>query len=283
MVVTAADGSGATDSITVNISVTDVNEAPTVTGAESAEVAENSTEAVAGFTATDPDADDTITLSLSGDDAEAFTISEDGMVSFAASPDFEAPADADMDNVYMVTVTATDSGDATDSIDVTVTVSDMNEAPTVSGEAAVDYAEHGTDPVGTYMADDPDAGDAITWSLSGADAASFNISEDGILSFVAPAIEEESDDANGEDANGDDANGEDANGAEANGEDANGDDANGDDAMVLRPTATTPMVLRPTATTPMVLRPTVVTPMVRPSLPPTSNNPATQTVTTSTK
>ena len=41
------------------------------------------------------------------------------------------------------------------------------------------------------MAVDPDAGDAITWSHSGADAASFNISEDGILSFVAPAIEEE--------------------------------------------------------------------------------------------
>ena len=150
--VTATDPSGASDSITVNISVTDVNEAPTITGAESAEVAENSTEAVGGFTATDPDTDDTTTLSLSGDDAETFTISEDGMVSFAASPDFETPGDADMDNVYTVTVTATDSGEATDSIDVTVTVTDVNEAPTASGEAAVDYAEHGTDPVGTYMA-----------------------------------------------------------------------------------------------------------------------------------
>ena len=28
----------------------------------------------------------------------------------------------------------------------------MNEAPAASGEAAVDYAENGTDPVGTYMA-----------------------------------------------------------------------------------------------------------------------------------
>ena len=183
--VTATDPSGASDSIAVTISVTDVNEAPTITGAESAEVAENSTEAVGGFTATDPDTDDTTTLSLSGDDAETFTISEDGMVSFAASPDFETPGDADMDNVYTVTVTATDSGEATDSIDVTVTVTDVNEAPTASGEAAVDYAEHGTDPVGTYMADDPDAGDAITWSLSGADAASFTISEDGMVSFAA--------------------------------------------------------------------------------------------------
>ena len=88
---------------------------------------------------------------------------------------------------------------ATDSITVNINVTNVNEAPAASGEAAVDYAENGTDPVGTYMASDPDDGDAITWSLSGADAASFTISEDGILSFAAPAIEEESSDANGDD------------------------------------------------------------------------------------
>ena len=180
--------------------------------------------------ADDPDDGDSVTWSLSGADAASFSISEDGMLSFAASPDFEAPADSDMDNVYTVTVTATDSGDATDAIDVTVTVTNVNEAPAASGEAAVDYAENGTDPVGTYMASDPDDGDAITWSLSGADAASFTISEDGILSFAAPAIEEESSDANGEGMNGAEANGEGMNGAEANGEGMNGAEANGDDA-----------------------------------------------------
>ena len=113
----------------------------------------------------------------------------------------------------------------------------MNEAPAASGEAAVDYAENGTDPVGTYSAPDPDAGDSVTWSLSGADAASFTISEDGILSFAAAPAEEASDedmngdggdDANGDDANGDDANGEGMNGAEANGEGMNGAEANGE-------------------------------------------------------
>ena len=66
-----------------------------------------------------------------------------------------------------------------------ISVTDVNEAPAASGEAAVDYAENGTDPVGTYSADDPDDGDSVTWSLSGADADSFTISEDGILSFAA--------------------------------------------------------------------------------------------------
>ena len=166
-------------------------------------------------------AGDTIGYALSGDDAGSFSIDASGQISVGADTalDFESMAS------YTVTVTATDRAGATDSITVNISVTDVNEAPAASGEAAVDYAENGTDPVGTYMASDPDDGDSITWSLSGADAASFTISEDGILSFAAPAIEEESSDANGDDANGDDANGDDANGDDANGDDANGDDA----------------------------------------------------------
>ena len=44
--------------------------------------------------------------SLGGDDAGAFSISADGMLTFRSSPDYENPMDADMDNVYMVTITA---------------------------------------------------------------------------------------------------------------------------------------------------------------------------------
>ena len=38
------------------------------------------------------------------------------------------------DNVYMVTVTATDPAGHTDTIDVTITVTDVNEAPTFTDE-----------------------------------------------------------------------------------------------------------------------------------------------------
>ena len=193
-------------------------------------VAENSEAGTAigdPVTATDfsINAGDTLTYALSGDDAGSFSIDASGQISVGADTalDFESQAS------YTVTVTATDRAGATDSITVTINVTDVNEAPAASGEAAVDYAENGTDPVGTYMADDPDAGDSVTWSLSGADAASFTISEDGILSFAAaPAIEEESSDANGEDANGDDANGDDANGEDANGANGGMNDANGE-------------------------------------------------------
>ena len=232
--VTATDSGEATDAIDVTVTVTNVNEAPAASGEAAVDYAENGTDPVGTYMASDPDAGDAITWSLSGADAASFTISEDGILSFAASPDFETPGDADMDNMYMVTVAATDSGEATDSIDVTVTVTNVNEAPAASGEAALDYAENGTDPVGTYMASDPDDGDSITWSLSGADAGSFSISEDGMLSFAAAPAEEASDeDMNGAETNGEgmddaEANGEGMNGAEANGEGMNGAEANGE-------------------------------------------------------
>ena len=88
--------------------------------------AENGTEPVARFSATDADGDP-ITFSLSGDDAAKFAISEDGELSFKSSPNFESPGDADADNVYMVTVRA-----ARGSTDVAVTVTNVDEAGSVS-------------------------------------------------------------------------------------------------------------------------------------------------------
>ena len=236
VVVTASDPSGAADGILVTINVTDeddgaaieLNEAPAFAeDPADLSVEENSAAGTAvgdPVTATDTNAGDSLTYALSGDDAGSFSIDASGQISVGADAalDFESQAS------YTVTVTATDKVGATDSITVTINVTNVNEAPVASGEAAVDYAENGTDPVGTYMASDPD-GDTITWALSGADAASFSISEDGMLSFAAaPAIEEEASDANGEDANGAEANGEGMNGAEANGEGMNGAEANGE-------------------------------------------------------
>ena len=75
--------------------------------------------------------------------------------------DFEAAK-----NVYMVTLTATDSFSDSASIDVTIMVTDADEAPDVTGDATKEYAENGTGSVATYTAEDPE-GAAIKWSLSG--------------------------------------------------------------------------------------------------------------------
>ena len=49
------------------------------------------------------------------------------LLTFKAVPNFEAPKDAGKDNVYNITVVATDSDDQTDEMDVTVTVTNVDE------------------------------------------------------------------------------------------------------------------------------------------------------------
>ena len=43
--------------------------------------------------------------------SDDFDISDEGMLSFKASPDFETPTDADTDNIYQVTVQASAGGE----------------------------------------------------------------------------------------------------------------------------------------------------------------------------
>ena len=184
--VTATDPSGLEATITVTIMVTNVDEAPeivvgglVISGKASIDYAENGTGTVATYTAAGPDAA-SATWSLSGDDAGDFTITG-GVLAFRSAPDHENPADADEDNVYQVTVEA-DDGTYMDTQDVTVTVTNVDELGTVSGEATVDYAENGTHAVATYTADGPAS---ATWSLSGDDAEDFAISTGGELTFAA--------------------------------------------------------------------------------------------------
>ena len=96
--------------------------APVFTSDTSAGVAENQRLA---YTAVATDADeDPLTYSLSGTDAALFTIdSTTGVVSFITAPDFENPGDAGGDNVYDITVTASDGTHSTDQT-VAITVTD---------------------------------------------------------------------------------------------------------------------------------------------------------------
>ena len=72
-----------------------------------------------------------------------FSISTLGELTFRSSPDYEAPNDANADNVYEVTVRASD-GNLVSTLDVEITVTDVNESGVVTGPTSVDYAENGT-------------------------------------------------------------------------------------------------------------------------------------------
>ena len=181
--ITASDGN-LSAAVDVTVTVTNVNEAPTVTGPAAVDFAENATGAVATYTAANPESDDSITWSVGGTDARRFTINSTGVLTFKASPDFELPRDANQNNIYEITITASD-GNLSAAVDVTVTVTNVNEAPTVTGSAAVDFAENATGAVATYTAANPESDDSITWSVSGTDARRFTINSTGVLTFKA--------------------------------------------------------------------------------------------------
>jgi sugar lactone lactonase YvrE len=108
------------------------NQDPTITSAgggatASKSVPENQT-AVTDVDATDPDSDP-LTYSLEGgaDDSD-FTINQtSGVLSFTTPPDFEAPGDANTDNVYEVTVAVSDGRGGSDSQQISVTVTNMDD------------------------------------------------------------------------------------------------------------------------------------------------------------
>jgi hypothetical protein len=142
VVVTATDAAGNATNQTLTVTITNLNEAPAITINSSNSTyalsqAENTTSVIT-YTATDVDAGTSLSFSISGTDAADFAInSSSGVLTFAASPDFEAPADSDVNNTYVVIVTVSD-GSLTDTQTLTVTITNVNEnsnigAPTVSG------------------------------------------------------------------------------------------------------------------------------------------------------
>ena len=138
MTVKANDGNGDTDTINVIIAVTDVDEAPEVTGQASINYAENGTELVHTFAANDPESG-TITWKVAGTDSGLFSINSVGELTFDTPPDFEAPTDTDSNNTYLVTVQASD-GTNTESLEVTITVTDEDEPPPAPAAPTVEAA-----------------------------------------------------------------------------------------------------------------------------------------------
>jgi hypothetical protein len=69
-----------------------------------------------------------LTFSITGGlDAPLFSITSGGVLSFKTAPDFESPADANADNVYLVQITVDDGAGGTAVQNIAVTVTDVSE------------------------------------------------------------------------------------------------------------------------------------------------------------
>ena len=200
VIVKASDGTN-TGEIAYTVTVTDINERPDIdedTVADYAEIEYDFTGTpgnVHTFTAEDYDDMDTIAWSLEGDDEDDFEIgSATGILTFKQDssagprPNFETPRDDDSDNVYEVTVVATDDDSPALSSKhaVTVEVTNVNEKPEITGTPSLvttsTYDENTTGNVADYNARDEE-GSTIAWSLTGTDRGDFAISTDGIVTF----------------------------------------------------------------------------------------------------
>ena len=189
--VTATDPGGLTDTVSVTITVTDVNEGPEISrvGSAPGSVRENYDPSLvlARYTATDPEEPSAqITRwSTSGTDGGDFVISEQGELRFRYTPDYERPADSNRDNTYVFTVQVSD-GRYYGTFEETITVTPVNEPPTItttsSSATALRQNENVISRLYTYRATDPERS-AVMWSVGGMDGRFFAIDERGQFSF----------------------------------------------------------------------------------------------------
>ena len=185
LTVTTTDAAGATFDQEFTLTVGSIQISATT-------FAENVAGAVVGdLSITDPDFTANVTYTLSGTDAASFEVVNGQLkLKDSVSADFETK------NTYSITVTATDTGGLTTSEDFTITINDINDAPTLANALAdqsvdEDSAFSFTVPVDTF--NDVDVGDTLTYTATLSDGSalpswlSFDAAKIGRAHLCTPA------------------------------------------------------------------------------------------------
>ena len=138
---------------------------------------------------TDPDAEThphhaNLTYTLSGGNTALFTINDETTGQIQIRVREGATLDYEANRSPRVMVRATDPGGLSDSITVTINLTNVDEPPVISGDDPGEYAENGMGPASTFTARDPERA-SVTWSLLGTDASVFSI-RGGVLRFQSP-------------------------------------------------------------------------------------------------
>ncbi len=164
--VRSTDGGGLFFEKTFTVTVNNVNETPTDIALSSTTVNEGQPAGtvVGTLTTTDPDAGDTFTYTLvagAGDtDNGSFTIAGNQLLTAAVF-------DLETKSSYSIRVRSTDAGGLFFEEVFTITVTNVNEAPTdiALSPSSVDEGQAAGTTVGTLSTTDPDAGDTFTYTL----------------------------------------------------------------------------------------------------------------------
>lgn len=158
---------------------------PTITSAAAQSVNENAAFSLA-LTASEA----VTWTKVGGADQALFTLS--GSTLSMTAKDFEAPTDANGDNVYVVTIRATDAASNFSERTFNVTVLNVSDtdttAPTITSSASPSVVENTANPSGTLT-----ASEAVTWTkVGGADQALFSLSGSTWTLNATPDFEQKS-------------------------------------------------------------------------------------------
>ena len=195
--VRTTDQGGLSTEKALTIAITDVNEAPTNLVLSSTVTPENvaAGSVIGNFTTTDPDTNNTFTYSLvagtGAADNAAFSI-VGNQLKIAASPNFEAQSS------YSIRVRTVDQGGLSYEKAWTISITDVNEAPTtlaLSNNVTPENVPAGS-VIGSFTTTDPDANNTFTYSLvsgTGAtDNAAFSIVGNQLKINASPNFEAQS-------------------------------------------------------------------------------------------
>ncbi len=177
VVVRVTDSGGLTHDQTISVSVGAVNHAPTAITLASSTIAENATGDLGVLSSVDQDAGDTASFSIvGGADQAHFTFGGGGADHLVVSTPFDYETQGG--HTATVIVRVTDGGGLTHDQTITISVSDVNEAPTaltITGGNTVNENVSGS--TWTLSTTDPDTADSFTYSIvGGPDQAHFSVS-----------------------------------------------------------------------------------------------------------
>ncbi|HIF9505006.1 TPA: retention module-containing protein, partial [Photobacterium damselae] len=166
------DGNGGTDTITVTVNVTPVNDAPV--GEDVSAETQEETAVTGQLTATDVDGDNLTFKPGSNPENGSVTVNPDGSWEYVPNPDFNGEDS--------FTVVVDDGNGGTDTITVTVNVTPVNDAPV--GEDVSAETQEETAVTGQLTATDVD-GDNLTFKPgTNPENGSVTINSDGSWEYV---------------------------------------------------------------------------------------------------
>lgn len=189
--VEATDSYGNTTAGTVEVTVINVNDDPTV-GDTAGSVVENGSAgaAVATVVASDPDVGDSLSYAITaGNSGGFFAIDSNGNVTATGALDYESASQ------HVLTVEVSD-GSLTDTATVTVDVTDVNEAPVANNAAGNVYEDASVGIiVASVSASDVDSGASLSYAITAGNTGNaFNIDSNGNVK-TASALDYETTDS----------------------------------------------------------------------------------------